>query len=44
MEEECPLVREFRRNPMVAMEFLDNHGRLPLWVRLFYGMLRRLRP
>jgi hypothetical protein len=32
--EECPLIKEFRRNPKAAMEFADNHARLPLWTRL----------
>jgi len=32
--EECPLIREFHRNPMAAMEFADNHVRLPMWTRL----------
>ena len=39
--EECPLIREFRNNPMLAREFAENHLRLPLWVRLlhkFFGL------
>lgn len=43
MEEECPLIREFRMNPMKAMEFADNHRALPIWVRAFYAILKRVR-
>ena len=28
---------------MRAMEFLENHKRLPLWVRLLHGILRKIR-
>ena len=28
---------------MVAMEFLDNHQKLPIWVRLLHGILKRIK-
>lgn len=37
--EDCPLIEEFRRNPMAAMEFVDNHSRLPLWARLLNALV-----
>jgi hypothetical protein len=37
--EECPLIQEFAKNPMLAREFVENHARLPLWVRLFHMAL-----
>jgi hypothetical protein len=37
--EECPLIREFRRNPMAAMEFLENHRRLCLKAKIVVWLL-----
>jgi hypothetical protein len=37
--EECPLIREFQRNPMKAREFLENHRRLGLKARVFVWLL-----
>lgn len=41
--EECPLIREFRMNPMRAMEFAENHRKLPVWVRLLHAILAKVR-
>lgn len=37
--QECPLIREFRTNPMSAREFVDGHKRLPLWVRFLHAVI-----
>lgn len=41
--EECPLTKALLKDPMRAREFVENHGRLPVWTRvllwiiLFFG-------
>jgi len=39
--EDCPLYKEFRRSPMLAMEFAENHGSMPLWIRVVCALIQK---